>query len=72
MKLKKKVEDKDVIIADLMTLNINLQKKVISEFMEISKRNKQMETQVLNNFDELLRKFGFFNQFLQMCDFSYF
>jgi len=55
MKLKKQLEDKEAIVTDLMTSNINLQKKVIKEYTEISKINKQVDTKVLSNFDELLR-----------------
>ncbi|XP_070519743.1 uncharacterized protein [Cardiocondyla obscurior] len=53
-KLKKQIKDKDGIVTDLMSLNMNLKKKVISEFTEISKQSKEIETQVINNFDELL------------------
>lgn len=66
MKLKKQLEDKEAIVTDLMTLNINLQKKVISEYTEISKINKEIETKVLSNVDELLRKFDFSSIFINI------
>lgn len=53
-KFKTQIKDKETIVNDLMALNMDLQKQVISEYTEISKINKEIQTKVLSNFDELL------------------
>lgn len=55
-KFKTQIKDKETIVNDLMALNMDLQKQVISEYTEISKINKEIQTKVLSNFDELLRE----------------
>lgn len=55
-KFKIQIKDKEIIVNELIALNMDLQKQVISEYTEISKINKEIQIKVLSNFDELLRE----------------
>lgn len=55
-KFKTQIKDKETIVNELMALNMDLQKQVISGYTEISKINKEIQTKVLSNFDEMLRE----------------
>lgn len=59
-KLKRQIKDKELLANELLTLNIDLQKQVISEYTEISVINKEIQTKVLSNFDELLSEYFLF------------
>lgn len=56
LKIRTQIKDKETIVNELMALNMDLQKQVISEYTKISKINKEIQTKVLSNFDELLRE----------------
>ncbi|XP_071572486.1 uncharacterized protein [Temnothorax nylanderi] len=54
LKLKDGIKNKEQVINDLMHLNMQLQKKVISEYPKIHEKNEEIQTKVLSNFDELM------------------
>lgn len=57
MKLKNQIKDKERIINDLMSLNMELQNKVIEEYPKPHQINEEIGIKVLSNFDELMRKY---------------
>lgn len=56
-KLKSEITDKDKLINDLMKLNMELQGKVIEEYPKLHQINEEIQTKVLNNFNELTCKY---------------
>ncbi|XP_024880834.1 uncharacterized protein LOC112460408 isoform X2 [Temnothorax curvispinosus] len=55
LKLKNGIKNKEQVINDLMNLNMQLQKKVISEYPKVHEKNEEIQIKVLSNFDELMR-----------------
>lgn len=57
MKLKNQIKDKERIISDLMSLNMELQNKVIEEYPKLHQINEEIGIKILSNFDEFMRKY---------------
>lgn len=57
MKLKNQIKDKERIINDLMSLNMELQNKVIEKYPKLHQINEEIGTKVLSNFNELMCKY---------------
>lgn len=61
LKLKEGLKNKEEVINDLMVLNMQLQNKVIAEYLNVHQKNEEIQTKVLSNFDELIRMYLLIN-----------